>query len=75
MNRTQFNTFLNDQLADNNLRHEYENLEQEFQLAKEVIALRIARKLTQKELAQRMGTSQPAIARLESGTYRNLCLW
>ena len=30
--------------------------------------------LTQKELAEQIGTSQPAIARVESGNYRNLSL-
>ncbi len=53
---------------------EYNALEEEFELAREVIKLRIKAKLTQSELAKRAGTSQPAIARLESGTYRNLTL-
>jgi predicted transcriptional regulator len=53
---------------------EYKALEEEFELAREIIKLRTKAKLTQSELAKRAGTSQPAIARLESGTYRNLTL-
>jgi DNA-binding XRE family transcriptional regulator len=53
---------------------EYESLEEEFTLAKEVIKLRMDAELTQTELAKLVGTSQPAIARLESGTYKNVTL-
>ena len=30
--------------------------------------------MTQKQLAEKIGTSQPAIARLESGNYKNISL-
>ena len=56
------------------IRKEYEALEGEFGLAKEIIELRIKSKLTQKQLAQQIGTSQPSIARLESGSYHNISL-
>lgn len=39
----------------------------EFELARAVIAARVQAGLTQEELAERMDTSQSAIARLESG--------
>jgi transcriptional regulator with XRE-family HTH domain len=36
--------------------------------------LRLKSGLTQKELAQKARTSQPAIARIESGSYRNVTM-
>lgn len=39
----------------------------EFELARQVIETRIKSGLSQEELAQKMGTSQSSIARLESG--------
>lgn len=65
---------LKDQLKDPEFRNEYENTEEAFTLAREVIELRIKHNLTQKQLAEIVGTSQPAIARLESGSYRNVSL-
>ena len=61
-------------MRDPDFKREYDALEEEFTLAKEIIELRIKRKLTQKQLAQQMGTSQPAIARIESGSYKNVSL-
>jgi predicted transcriptional regulator len=66
--------FLNKQLKDVGFKREYDKLEEEFELAKEIIKLRIKAELTQKQLARLAGTSQPAIARLESGNYKNLSL-
>ncbi|MBT3580724.1 helix-turn-helix domain-containing protein [bacterium] len=65
---------LKKQLKNKTFKEEYEALEEEYLLAKQVIKLRLSSKMTQKELAQKAGTSQPAIARLESGNYRSLSL-
>jgi transcriptional regulator with XRE-family HTH domain len=46
----------------------YDALAEEFSLASTLIQARARAKLSQEQLAQRMGTSQSTIARLESGT-------
>jgi len=69
-----FNDLLKEQLRDPDFRRAYEQSEEEFAVAKEVIRLRTAKGWTQRELAERAHTSQPAIARLESGNYRNISL-
>jgi len=48
-------------------RKAYEALEEEFVLAAAVIEVRNRAGLTQEALAQKMGTTQPVVARLESG--------
>jgi ribosome-binding protein aMBF1 (putative translation factor) len=48
-------------------RKAYEALEDEFAVAKAVIAARNRAGLTQVELARKMGTTQPVVARMESG--------
>jgi len=48
-------------------RDAYEDLEPEFQLAQALIEARSRAKLSQSEVASRMGTTQSVIARLESG--------
>ena len=48
----------------------YEALEGEFGLAKAVIEARSRVGLTQAELARKMGTTQPVLARLEGGRTR-----
>jgi ribosome-binding protein aMBF1 (putative translation factor) len=58
-----FESIKEELLQDPEVRAEYEALEPAYQVAR----LRIARGLTQAELARRVGTKQPSIARLESG--------
>ncbi len=67
-------SLLQTELEDPAFRKEYDALAGEFAVAREIIRLRQARGWTQKELAEHAHTSQPAIARLESGSYRNLSL-
>ncbi len=65
---------LKKELENPEFRKEYDALSEEFEVAKQVIGLRIKKGLTQKELAEKVHTSQSCIARLESGTYRNVSL-
>lgn len=63
--------YLEKQLKDPEFRKEYEALEPEYQLAKSIIELRFKRGITQKELAERIGTKQSGISRLESVNTRS----
>jgi ribosome-binding protein aMBF1 (putative translation factor) len=54
-------------LADREVRSAYDALADEFDLAHELIAARVRAGLTQAEVAERMGTTQSVVARLESG--------
>jgi transcriptional regulator with XRE-family HTH domain len=55
-------------LKDPEFRIEYESLEPEYKLAVALIRLRLAKGLTQEELARLLNTKQESIARLESGS-------
>lgn len=54
-------------LDDAATRAEYDALATEFETARELVAARARAGLTQEEVAQRMGTTQSTVARLESG--------
>lgn len=54
-----------DLMKNPEFRREYEKLQPEFAIARAIIDARIKRKITQKELAKRMGTGQAVVSRLE----------
>ncbi|MBK1665390.1 transcriptional regulator [Rhodospirillum rubrum] len=54
---------------DPEYRAAHENLRADFEVAMTVIAARARAGLSQAELAERMGTTQSAIARLEGGRH------
>ena len=56
-------------LKNKEIKLAYEKLGPEFAVIEMIIKRRIESSLSQKELAQRIGTKQSAISRLESGTY------
>lgn len=55
-------------IADPAFAQAYAELEPEFQIARQVIALRLKQGLTQEQLARKMGTKPSLISRLESAT-------
>ena len=57
-------------LRDPHVRVEYDALEDEFALIAQLIEARGRAGLTQAQLAERMGTKQAAVARLEGGRVR-----
>ena len=65
---TKLSTIKHAMLADPEVRKAYEALGDEYELARELIAARTRAGLTQAEVAKRMGTTQSAVARLESGS-------
>ena len=54
-------------LTDKEFAKEYKALAPRYALISKLIEARIKKGLTQKELAQKLGTKQSAIARIESG--------
>ena len=54
-------------MEDSEFREEYERVDEEYALIEALIRARTTAKLTQAELAQRLGTTQSAVARLEGG--------
>lgn len=54
-------------LADSSIRAAYDAQAEEFALARELIAARTQAGLTQADVAERMGTTQSTVARLEGG--------
>lgn len=65
---------LKDELRNTEFAREYEGELQRLRIAEQIAQARQAAGLTQAGLAQRMGTSQPAVARLENGDYRGYTL-
>lgn len=58
-------------LANPSVKREYDRLESDFSYFDEVLKAREAAGLTQADVAKRIGTTQSAVARLESRSARN----
>jgi len=61
--RLDFEVWEKEALKDPKLRAEYDKLQPQFA----ILRARIEKRLTQKELAEKIGTKQSVISRLESG--------
>ncbi|MBI3385143.1 helix-turn-helix transcriptional regulator [Candidatus Gottesmanbacteria bacterium] len=60
-----FSDLKKDWMKNPEFRCEYEKLETEFQIARQIIGARIKRKMSQEQLAKKAGTGQAVISRLE----------
>ncbi|MGM0420746.1 MAG: helix-turn-helix transcriptional regulator [Bacillota bacterium] len=63
------NDFKKELLEDDEVREEYEKLNVKYEIREQIIRYRIENNLTQKELADKIGTRQSAISRLENDDY------
>lgn len=62
-----FDVFFEESLKDPKLKAEYDKLEPEFAVLSAILDARMKKGLTQAMLAEKMGTTQSAISRLEKG--------
>ena len=67
--KTNFESYLERKLQDPDFRARFKAAEQAWDIALQLTALRQARGLTQKQVADLLGTQQQAIARLEDPAY------
>jgi predicted transcriptional regulator len=61
------NQMIKDWMKESRFKKEYDALEEEFTLLDALLKARKGAGLTQEQVAKRMGTKTPAIARIESG--------
>lgn len=64
---TNWDTYKQKLLKDAEFKKLYDDSRPEFEIAKAIIHVRVKNKMTQKELAKRMNTTQSVISRLEQG--------
>ena len=57
-------------LMNKKYREAYEKMKPEYELANSLIKIRLKKKLSQKKLAEKIGTKQPVISRLETMSSR-----
>jgi transcriptional regulator with XRE-family HTH domain len=67
--RTNFDKYLKEQLKDPDFAARFKMAGEAWEIALQLAALRREAGLSQKELAQKLGTSQQQISRLESPSY------
>lgn len=65
---TSFKDFKEEMLSNQEIKEEYEALQQEFDIIQAMIDARKQQNITQKELSDRTGITQADISRIENGT-------
>ena len=65
----EFDMFKAELFKNPKIKAEYDALEPEYELIRQLIEARTEKNMTQKQLAEKIGTKQSNIARLESGNY------
>jgi len=68
--KTNLDIYLQEQLKDARFKKRFEEAGEAWEVALQLVALRKARGLSQRELAHMVGTSQQQISRLESASYQ-----
>ena len=64
---SEFHEFLQEQLKDEVFKKEWDKLELRYTIIEQFLKLRIKYDLTQKQFAERVGTTQAVISRIENG--------
>lgn len=64
-----FKKFFDKAMKDPEIKAEYDRLGPEYEIIEAIIRKRLETGMSQRQLAQIMGTKQSALSRLESGTY------
>ena len=64
---TKLSTLKKKWMKDSKVSKAYDELKPEFEVARALIAARVKAGLTQQQVAEKMGTTQSVIARLEGG--------
>ncbi len=63
-----FTKHLNESLQNPEFKNEYEAKELRYKIIDILVGIRVQYKLTQSELAQKLGTTQAVISRIENGS-------
>ncbi len=64
-----FNDYLQENLQKPEFKKEYEALDANYEIVRQIIKARNEQNLTQQQLAEKIGIRQSNISRLESGNY------
>ncbi len=68
MKNTSLDDYLKKQLISDSFRKEWEKSESQYQLVRALIATRLSKKVSQRELARKAKTTQAVVSRIEQMT-------